>query len=119
MIIDSESYANVASTKLVRKLSLNVIKHERSYKLQWLNRCGEVRVTKKVLISCVVGKYKDEILCDVVPMYFTHLLLGILGNLIERPNMISLRINILLKRMERHSHFYYCHLNRFMKINRG
>jgi hypothetical protein len=37
MIIDSKSYANVASTELVRKLSLNIIKHERSYRLQWLN----------------------------------------------------------------------------------
>jgi hypothetical protein len=112
MIIDSKSYANVASTELVRKLSLNIIKHERSYRLQWLNWCGEVRVTKKVLIFFVVEKYKDEILCDVVPMHVTHLLLGILGNLIERPSMIGLRINILLKRIERHSHFYYCHLNR-------
>jgi hypothetical protein len=119
MIIDSKSYANVASTELVRKLSLNIIKHERSYRLQWLNWCDEVWVTKKVLISFVVGKYKDEILCDVVPMHVTHLLLGILGNLIERPSMIGLRINIFLKRMERHSHFYYCHLNRFMKTNRG
>jgi hypothetical protein len=34
MIIDSKSYANVASTELVRKLSLNIIKHERSYRLQ-------------------------------------------------------------------------------------
>ena len=33
MIIDNESYANVAITKLVRKLSLNVMKHKRSYKL--------------------------------------------------------------------------------------
>jgi hypothetical protein len=119
MIIDSKSYANVASTELVRKLSLNIIKHERSYRLQWLNWCGEVRVTKKVLIFFVVEKYKDEILCDVVPMHVTHLLLGILGNLIERPSMIGLRINILLKMIERHSHFYYCHLNRFMKTNRS
>jgi hypothetical protein len=27
------------------------------------------------MISFSVGKYKDEVLCDVVPMYATHLLL--------------------------------------------
>jgi hypothetical protein len=41
-----------------------------------LNKCGEVRVTKQVLIVFAIGKYSDEILCDVVPMHATHLLLG-------------------------------------------
>jgi len=46
MIIDNGSYANIASTILVRKLSLKTIKHERPYRFQWLNDCGEIRVTK-------------------------------------------------------------------------
>ena len=29
-----------------------------------------------MIISFSVGKYKDEVLCDVVPMHATHLLLG-------------------------------------------
>jgi hypothetical protein len=41
-----------------------------------LNECGEVRVTKQVLIAFAIGKYSDEILCDVVPMHASHLLLG-------------------------------------------
>jgi len=32
-------------------LSLNIIKHDISYKLWWLNECGEVMVTKHVLIN--------------------------------------------------------------------
>jgi hypothetical protein len=44
--------------------------------LQWLNECGEVRVTKQVVIAFAIGKYSDEILCDVVPMHASHLLLG-------------------------------------------
>jgi len=28
------------------------------------------------MISFSVGKYKDKVLCDVVPMHATHLLLG-------------------------------------------
>jgi hypothetical protein len=76
MIIDSGSYTNVVSVTLVRKLGLNTIKHERPYQLQWLNECGVVKVNKQVIISFSVCKYKDEVLCDVVPMHATHLLLG-------------------------------------------
>jgi len=48
---------------------LNTIKHERPYQLQWLNECGVVMVNRQVMISFSVGKYKDEVLCDVVPMH--------------------------------------------------
>jgi len=76
MIIDSGSCTNIASVTLVRKLGLNTIKHERPYQLQWLNECGFVRVNRQVMISFSVGKCKDEMLCDVVPIHATHLLLG-------------------------------------------
>ncbi|KAL2239137.1 UNVERIFIED_CONTAM: Transposon Ty3-G Gag-Pol polyprotein [Sesamum indicum] len=48
MIIDGGSCCNVASTELVQKLSLPTFKHHRPYKLQWLNECGELKVTKQV-----------------------------------------------------------------------
>ena len=76
MIIDGGSCANVASDTLVKKLNVSCIKHPMPYRLQWLNECGEVRVTKQVLIAFAIGKYSDEILCDVVPMHASHLLLG-------------------------------------------
>jgi hypothetical protein len=31
---------------------------------------------KQVLISFLIGRYSDEVLCDVVPMHTSHLLLG-------------------------------------------
>ena len=51
-------------------------KHPRPYKLQWLNDSGEVSVNKQVLVTFSIGKYEDEVLCDVVPMQDGHLLLG-------------------------------------------
>ena len=33
-------------------------------------------MNKQVLVSFHVGKYEDEILCDVVPMQAEHFLLG-------------------------------------------
>ena len=76
MIIDGGSCTNLASTTLVEKLNLPILKHPRSYKLQWLNDCGEVKVNRQVLVSFSIGRYKDEVLCDVVPMHAGHILLG-------------------------------------------
>jgi hypothetical protein len=76
MIIDGESCTNVASTILVEKLNLPTLKHSRPYKLQWLNDCGEVRVDRQVLVTFSIGKYLDEVLCDVVTMHAGHILLG-------------------------------------------
>jgi hypothetical protein len=33
-------------------------------------------VIKQVMISFLIRKYKDEVLCDMVPMHASHLLLG-------------------------------------------
>ena len=76
MIIDGGNYTNVASTTLVKKLNLPIIKHPKPYKLQWLNDCGEVRVKDQVLVSFSTGRYSDEVLCDIVPMHAGHILLG-------------------------------------------
>lgn len=46
MIIDGGSCTNIASTSLVKILNLKTLKHFRSYKLQWLNDCGEVKLNK-------------------------------------------------------------------------
>ncbi|KAL0378818.1 UNVERIFIED_CONTAM: Transposon Ty3-G Gag-Pol polyprotein [Sesamum radiatum] len=60
MIIDGGSCCNVASTELVQKLSLPTIKHHRPYKLQWLNECGELKVTKQV-------KDYEDVFPDEIP----------------------------------------------------
>ena len=41
-----------------------------------MNDCGEVKVNKQVLVSFSIGKYKDEVVCDGVPMHAVHILLG-------------------------------------------
>ncbi|KAH0720178.1 hypothetical protein KY284_005208 [Solanum tuberosum] len=76
MIIDGGSCANVVSSYLVDKLGIACMKHPTPYRLQWLNDCGEVKVNKQCMTSFNVGRYEDEILCDVVPMQACHVLLG-------------------------------------------
>ena len=76
MIIDGGSCTNVASSMLVEKLGIATTKHPTPYKLQWLNDGGELKVTKQAVIAFSIGKYRDEVVCDVVPMHAGHLLLG-------------------------------------------
>jgi hypothetical protein len=58
------------STTMVEKLNLKTKPHSHPYKLQ-------CQVTKKCLVQLSIGKnYKDEVLCDVVPIDACHILLG-------------------------------------------
>ena len=82
MIIDGGSCTNISSTTMVEKLGLPTTKHPQPYKLQWLNDCGDVRVNNQVLVSFRIGKYVDEVLCDVVPMHGDTYFLEGLGSLI-------------------------------------
>ena len=65
----------MASTRVVDKLYLKTIPHAKPYKLSWLKEEG-IKVTQQVLINFSIGHFKDEVLCDVVPMEATHVLLG-------------------------------------------
>jgi len=46
LIIDGGSSTNVASTRLVEKLSLETIPHGKPYKLAWIIKEGEIDVNK-------------------------------------------------------------------------
>ncbi|XP_010519187.1 PREDICTED: uncharacterized protein LOC104798707 [Tarenaya hassleriana] len=76
MIIDSGSCTNVASDYMVKKLGLTTEKHPHPYKLQWLNNQGEIKVSERVKIPFSIGRYHDEVMCDVVPIQAGHRLLG-------------------------------------------
>ncbi|XP_022032214.1 uncharacterized protein LOC110933292 [Helianthus annuus] len=76
-IIDSGSCDNLISEEAVQKLALKTESHPKPYKLQWLKKGGEVTVSKRALVSISIGStYKDDVVCDVVPMDACHLLLG-------------------------------------------
>ncbi|XP_076900721.1 uncharacterized protein LOC143554956 [Bidens hawaiensis] len=58
-------------------LALKTEIQHKPYKLQWLEKGGEVTVSKKAIVSFSIGTtYKDDVVCDVVPMDACHLLLG-------------------------------------------
>lgn len=76
LIIDGGSCTNVACESLVEKLGLKTGKHPKLYLLQWLNEEGELKVTDQVMVPISIGKYQDEIVCDVLPMDLSYILLG-------------------------------------------
>ncbi|XP_027362462.1 uncharacterized protein LOC113870064 [Abrus precatorius] len=77
VIIDSGSCENIVSSYMVEKLKLPTEDHPHPYKLQWLNKGSEVKVSQRCLVAFSIGqKYQDEVWCDVLPMDAYHLLLG-------------------------------------------
>nr|KYP68956.1 Transposon Ty3-G Gag-Pol polyprotein [Cajanus cajan] len=55
---------------------MTTIAHPKSYKLQWLNEAGPIKFKDQVNIPFSIGKYKDEVLNDIIPMDASHILLG-------------------------------------------
>ena len=77
MIIDIGRTDNLVSMDMVEKLELKTTTHPRPYKVSWLQKGHQVMITKQCLVEIKIGGYKDEILCDVIPMDVCHILLGI------------------------------------------
>ena len=75
-IIDSGSCCNCCSTRLVEKLNLTLLPHPKSYKLHWHNEDGVLKVEHQVKVKFSIGKFKDKVLCDVIPIEACHILLG-------------------------------------------
>eukprot|EP00253_Pinus_taeda_P029901 PITA_29901 len=76
LIIDSGSTDNLVAVEMVEKLGLKKLKHPTPYKVSWLQKGHQLLVDEQCEVEFQIGKYKDKILCDVMPMDVCHLLLG-------------------------------------------
>jgi hypothetical protein len=76
VIIDSGSIDNLVSTGMVENLEMETTALSTPYKVSWLHKGHQVTVTKQCLVNFKIGGYRDEILCDVIPMDVYHVLLG-------------------------------------------
>jgi hypothetical protein len=76
VIVDNGSTDNLVSIEMVEKMELETIEHPSPYRVSWLQKGHQVNVTKQCLVEFKIGGYKDEILCDVIPMDVCHILLG-------------------------------------------
>jgi hypothetical protein len=76
IIVDNGSCNNIASQELVERMKLKQHHLPDPYKMQWLNDSGALRVTNMVMVPFSIGRYTDQVECDVVPMQACQLLLG-------------------------------------------
>jgi hypothetical protein len=76
VIIDSGSTDNLVSTEMVEKMKLEMTAHLNPYKVSWLQKGHQVMVSRQCKVEFKIGGYKDEVLCDVIPMDVCHVLLG-------------------------------------------
>eukprot|EP00253_Pinus_taeda_P029431 PITA_29431 len=75
-IIDSGNTNNLVSTEVLEKLKLRTMKHPTPYKVSWLQKGRQLLVDEQCEVEFQLGKYKDKIVCDVMPMDVCHILLG-------------------------------------------
>ncbi|MBP0644970.1 retroviral-like aspartic protease, partial [Mycobacterium tuberculosis] len=61
---------------LVEQLNLALFPRPNPYRLQWLDVDGDLQVDHQVEVRFSIGKFKDKVLCDVIPMEACHILLG-------------------------------------------
>jgi hypothetical protein len=76
VIIDSGRTDSLVSMEMVEKLELETTTHLNPYKVSWLQKSHQVMVTKQCFFEFKIGRYRDEILCDVIPMDVCHIFLG-------------------------------------------
>eukprot|EP00253_Pinus_taeda_P030633 PITA_30633 len=76
LIIDNGSTDNLVVVEMVEKLGLKKLKHPTPYKVSWLQKGHQLLVDEQCEVEFQIGRYKDKILCNVMPMDVCHLLLG-------------------------------------------
>eukprot|EP00253_Pinus_taeda_P002837 PITA_02837 len=76
MIIDSGSKDNLVATEMVEKLGLKQLKHPTPYKVSWLQKGRPLLVDEQCEVEFHISKYRDKVICDIMPMDMCHTLLG-------------------------------------------
>jgi hypothetical protein len=77
VIIDGGSIENFVSRSVISKLGLKAEKHLSPYRIGWIKKGSETKVTHTCRFSFSIGKnYLDEVECDVVEMGACHIILG-------------------------------------------
>ena len=60
----------------MKELKLPVEKHPHPYTIGWIKAAEKIEVNERCKVPFSIGKYRDEVYCDVVEMDAHHLLLG-------------------------------------------
>ena len=107
MVIYSGSTNNLVSLEIVKKLGLKRIKNPTSYKVSWMKKGHQLLVSEQSEVEFRIGKYKDKIECDTMPMDFYTSSWVDHGNSTGRRCMMEKVTTTCLRRMESSTLFYH------------
>ena len=74
LIVDSGSCENIIGRETMKVLNLPVEKHPNPYTIGWIKAAKKIEVTEQCRVPFSIGRYKDEVYCDIVDMDACHLL---------------------------------------------
>ena len=57
-------------------MNMKRILHSNLYNVTWLKKGQHVIVSEQAWVELSIGRYKDKVSCDIIPMDSCHLLLG-------------------------------------------
>ena len=60
----------------MERLQLETKNHPNPYVIGWIKEVGGIRMHERCNVSFSIGKYNDEVYCDVVDMDACHILFG-------------------------------------------
>ena len=75
MLIDGGSTMNVVAETAIERCHLKIEPHPHPFKVAWVNKT-HLTVTHRCKIPIQIGGYKDDVLCDALPMEVAHILIG-------------------------------------------
>ena len=76
LIVDSGSYENIIGREIVKVLNLPIEKHPNPCTIGRIKAAEKIEVTEQYKVPFSIGKYKDEVYCDIVDIDACHLLFG-------------------------------------------
>ncbi|KAI8554950.1 hypothetical protein RHMOL_Rhmol05G0135800 [Rhododendron molle] len=75
LVIDTGSCTNAVSEEAVKKLGLTVDPHPEPYHLAWITKM-KLKVDKQCPVTFTIGKVKETVMRDVLPLTLCHILLA-------------------------------------------
>ena len=75
LVIDTRSCTNAMSKEAVKKMGLKVKSPLDPYHVVWITNT-KLKVDKQCLATFDIGKLKEIVMCDVLPLKLCHVLLG-------------------------------------------
>jgi hypothetical protein len=75
-IVDRRSQKNLISVEVIKLLGLSTTPHPQPYNIRWLHQGRDLHVSQQCRLSYDIQPFKDEVLCDVSPLYVCDVLLG-------------------------------------------